>query len=46
MWIGKKMVAVTKTEYEVSGTAADDDDDTGTAGRETWRFHIGIAIKT
>lgn len=46
MRIGKKMVAVTKTEYEVSGTAADDDDDTGTAGRETWQFHIGIAIKT
>lgn len=42
MWIGKKMVAVTKTEYEVSGTAAAEDDDTGTAGRETRRFHIGI----
>lgn len=41
MWIEKKMVAVTKTEYEVSGTA-DDDKDTGTAGHETWRFHIGI----
>jgi len=39
----EEMVAVTKAEYEVSGTAAADDN-TGTAGLETWRFHIGIAI--